>query len=126
MALSQKQQERDPGFLTTSDALRLATRGGASLAPFGTTGSLEVGAAADVVLVDLSGPHCQPVHDPLAALLYSARASDVRTVIVNGDVVVQDRQLRHADLGEIVREAAAVAPELLARRPGEAVQHYAP
>ena len=126
LALSQKQQENDPGFLTTSDALRLATRGGASLAPFGTTGSLEVGAVADVVLVDLSGPHCQPVHDPLATLLYSARASDVRTVIVNGDIVVEDRRLVRGDLGEIVRNAAAVAPELLTRRPGEAVAHYAP
>ena len=126
LALSQKQQEGDPGFLRTSDALRLATRGGASLAPFGTTGSLEVGAVADVVLIDLSGPHCQPVHDPLATLLYSARASDVRTVIVGGTVVVEDRRLVHADLAEIIADAAAVAPELLARRPGEAVQHYAP
>ncbi|MEP6981547.1 MAG: amidohydrolase [Nakamurella sp.] len=126
LALSQKQQERDPRFLTVTDALRMATRGGASLAPFGTTGALEEGAAADVVLIDLSGPHCQPVHDPLATLLYSARASDVHTVIVNGDIVVDDRRLVNADLDEIVRAAAAVAPELLTRRPGEAVQYYAP
>jgi cytosine/adenosine deaminase-related metal-dependent hydrolase len=126
LALSQKQQERDPRFLTTADALRLATRGGAALVPFGTSGTLDEGSAADVVLVDLGGPHCQPVHDPLAALLYSARASDVRTVIVNGEVVVDERRLVRADLAEIVDRAAAVAPELLARRPGEAVQHYAP
>ncbi len=126
LALSQKQQQHDPAFLTTTDALRLATRGGAGLAAFGTTGTLVVGAAADVVLLDLTGPHCQPVHDPFATLLYSVRASDVRTVLVAGEVVVEDGRLVRADLDEIVREAAAVAPELLARRPGEAVQHYEP
>ena len=126
MAMAMKRQEHDAEYLTVAEAIAIATRGGASLAPFGITGNLEAGAAADVVLVDLSGPHCQPLHDPLAALLYSMRGDDVRTVVVNGQVVVRERVLLTADLGEIVREARAVAPELLHRRAGEAVQHYAP
>ena len=126
LALSQKRQEHDPEFLTVSDAVRIATRGGASLAPFGLSGAIEEGAAADLVLVDLSGPHCQPLHDPVAALVYSMRASDVRTVIVAGRVVVRDRELLTADVREIVADAAAVAPELVRTREGEAVQHYAP
>lgn len=126
LALSQKRQERDPEFLTVSDAVRIATVGGASLAPFGVSGRLEVGEPADVVLVDLTGPHCQPLHDPLAALVYSMRASDVVTVVVDGRVVVRNRVLCTADLAEIVADAARVAPELLATRPGESVQHYAP
>ena len=126
MAMAMKRQEHDAEYLTVAEAIGIATRGGASLAPFGLSGTLEPGAAADVVLVDLSGPHCQPVHDALAALLYSMRGSDVRTVVVNGRVVVRDRTLVTADLGEILREARSVAPQLLTRRPGEAVAHYAP
>lgn len=126
MALAMKRQEHDAEYLNVSDTIRIATRGGASLAPFGSNGTLAPGAAADIALVDLSGPHCQPVHNPLAALLYSMRASDVRTVLVAGHVVVRDRVLVNADLTEIVSHARAVAPELLRRRPGRSVQHYAP
>jgi 5-methylthioadenosine/S-adenosylhomocysteine deaminase len=125
-ALAQKRQTGDALFLDVSETIRLATRGGASIAPFGGAGHIAIGQPADIALVDLSGPHCQPVHDPIATLLYSMRASDVRTVLVAGRVVVRDRRLETADLDEIIREAAAVAPELVRVRPGASVQRYEP
>jgi len=112
LALTQKQREQDAEWMTISDTLRLATRGGA--------------AAADLALIDPSGPHCQPLHDPRAALVYSVRASDVVTVVVDGNIVVRDRRLTTVDLDEILGEAREVAHALVDLSRGGAVQHYAP
>jgi 5-methylthioadenosine/S-adenosylhomocysteine deaminase len=128
IALATKQQEHDVMALTISDALRIGTRGGATLSGMGSSlGALEPGRRADIVLVDLSGVHCRPVHDPRAALLYSARAiSDVHSVLVDGRLVVQDHRLLTYDLQEILADADAIASELVDLSSGGAVQHYAP
>jgi 5-methylthioadenosine/S-adenosylhomocysteine deaminase len=127
VALTQKQRERDAEWMTISDTLRLATRGGAAAAGLTElTGAIEVGRRADVTLVDLTGPHCQPVHDPRAALVYSVRAADVVTVLVDGEIVVRDRQLTKVDLGEILDDAKDLAHTLVDLSTGGAIQHYAP
>ena len=110
--------------IVSDEAYRIATEGGA--AALGSGGGLvEEGRTADLVLLDVSGPHCQPIHDLHATLVYAVRASDVVTVLVGGEVVVRDRTLQTADLQEIVQQAARIAPSLT-RTDGEAVQHYAP
>ena len=127
VALTQKQAERDATWMTVSDTIRLATRGGATALGLGDTiGALEPGRRADIVLVDLGGPHCRPVHDPVAALVYSARASDVRTVVVDGQVVVRDGQLLTVDLPELLARIEARLPALRDTSHGRAVQHYDP
>jgi 5-methylthioadenosine/S-adenosylhomocysteine deaminase len=127
VALTQKQRERDAEWMTISDTLRLATRGGAAAAGLTElTGAIEVGRRADVTLVDLTGPHCQPMHDPRAALVYSVRAADVVTVLVDGEIVVRNRQLTKVDLAEIVAEAKDLAHTLVDLSAGGAVQRYAP
>lgn len=127
LALTQKQREQNAEWMTISDTLRLATRGGAAAAGLpDTIGAIEPGRRADIALVDLSGPHCQPLHDARAALVYSVRASDVVTVVVDGNIVVRDRRLVTADLDEILHEARAVAHTLVDLSKGGAVQHYAP
>jgi 5-methylthioadenosine/S-adenosylhomocysteine deaminase len=128
IAVATKQQEHDVMALTTSDALRIGTRGGATLSGMGSSlGALEVGRRADVVLVDLSGVHCRPIHDPRAALLYSVRStSDIHTVLVDGNLVVADRKLLTYDLEEILSEADAIAAELVDLSQGGTIQHYAP
>lgn len=125
-ALAQKRQEHDPLFLPVREVFELGTRGGAIAAGHENAGRLAVGSAADVVLLDTSGPHCQPIHDIFAVLIYSVRPSDVTHVVVDGQLVVKDRQLVNRDVAEIVAQARETAPELVAIRPGEAVQHYAP
>ncbi|WP_406053392.1 amidohydrolase [Kribbella sp. NBC_00889] len=127
VALTQKQREQDAEWMTISDTLRLATRGGAKAAGLpDTIGALEPGRQADIALVDLSGPHCQPLHDPRAALVYSVRPSDVVTVLVAGQVVVRDRQLTTLDLDEVLAEARDLAHTLVDLSKGGAVQHYTP
>ncbi|WP_433158983.1 amidohydrolase [Kribbella sp. CA-247076] len=127
VALTQKQREQDAEWMNLSDTLRLATRGGAAAAGLADqVGALEPGRQADIALVDLSGPHCQPVHDPRAALVYSVRSSDVRTVLVAGEVVVRDRKLTRMDLDEVFTDAKDLAHTLVDLSQGGAVQHYAP
>ncbi len=127
LALTQKQREQDAEWMTISDTLRHATRGGAAAAGQpDTIGAIEPGRRADLALVDLSGPHCQPVHDPRAALVYSTRASDVVTVVVDGNIVVRDRHLTTANLQEILDDAKSVAHTLVDLSQGGAIQHYAP
>ena len=127
VALTQKQREHDAEWMTLSDTLRLATRGGAAAAGLADRlGVLEPGRQADITLVDLSGPHNQPLHDPRAALVYSVRPSDVVTVLVDGKVVVRNRELTTMDLSEVLSDARALAHTLVDLSKGGAVQHYAP
>lgn len=125
-ALTQKQQEHDPEWLPVGQALDLGIRTGAQAVGATAPAELTVGAPADLVFVDLTAPHCQPLHDLDATLVYAARASDVRSVLVGGDLVVHDRQLLTFDLDEIIADARAVAPDLVRTRLGQAVNHYAP
>ncbi len=127
VALTQKQREHDAEWMTLSDTLRLATRGSAAAAGLADRiGVLEPDRQADITLVDLSGPHNQPLHDPRAALVYSVRPSDVVTVLVDGKVVVRNRELTTIDLPEVRADAQALAHTLVDLSRGGAVQHYAP
>jgi 5-methylthioadenosine/S-adenosylhomocysteine deaminase len=84
----------EPGVLTAADAFAMATRNGAAAVGLGDElGQIRPGFLADVVLIDAARAHMTPLHDPLAALVYSARGSDVHTVIVDGRVVVRDGQV---------------------------------
>jgi 5-methylthioadenosine/S-adenosylhomocysteine deaminase len=115
-ALTQKRQQHDAGAMPVRETLDAIWRGGAAALGRPELGRLDVGAAADLALVDVSGPHCRPIHDLAATLLYSVRASDVQTVVVGGRVVVRDRALLTADLGELIAHAEALVPSLLQRR----------
>jgi len=84
----------DTDVLSARDALRMATIEGArALGMEHELGSLEVGKKADLVIVDVQTLHSTPLHDPVAALAYSATGSDVNTVIVDGQVLLKDGQL---------------------------------
>ncbi|HSO24091.1 MAG TPA: hypothetical protein VLT81_14365, partial [Chondromyces sp.] len=81
---------------------------------------------ADVVLIDLGAPHNQPPHDPAANLVYSVRASDVRTVICDGRVVMRDRVLLTLDKDEIVGRVGESTARLSRRVPEARIQLYRP
>ncbi len=96
-----------PDALPALRVFELATLGGAAaLGLEGEIGSIAPGKRADLTVLDLSGPHAQPDHqDIYSRLVYSARAADVRHVIVDGKVVVRDGVLQTAKVEEIGREA---------------------
>ena len=106
-----------PGAVPPSEALAMATvRGAQALGLAAEIGSLEPGKKADVTVVDLSGPHCQPEGPDIhGTLVYCARASDVTDVLVNGEPVVRARKLLTLDAAKLAAAAAAEARRVLAR-----------
>lgn len=99
----------DPTAATARSLLHLATAGGAGALGLGSGhGTLAPGAPADLIVLDLQRPHLQPFHSPNLPV-YSQAGSSVRTVIVNGQVVVHDRTLCTIDLRETCSRVRALA-----------------
>lgn len=124
-AALQKHEQEDPTALTLDEALAMATVEGARvLQRVETLGRLAPGYLADLILVRLDGAHVQPVHDVRAALVYSVRASDVDTVIVNGRILMEGRILRTIDKDRVLREVASRANRLLETGHGRRLAVY--
>jgi cytosine/adenosine deaminase-related metal-dependent hydrolase len=106
-----------PDTLPAAQVLELATLGGAGVLGLEREiGSIERGKRADLTVLDLTGPHVQPEGaDVVSRIVYGARASDVRHVIVDGRLVVKDGRLRTAKIEEIRRESNSHAARLLRR-----------
>ena len=108
-----------PEIMPAAQVLEMATLGGArALGLEAEIGSIEVGKCADVIVLDLGGPHAQPDEaDLMSRIVYSARAADVRQVIVDGRIVVRDGELQTADVAKI-RETANLEARRLRRAVG--------
>lgn len=93
--------------LSAQRALRLATIDGArALGLEQEIGSLEVGKRADLILINLDRLHSTPLPtDVASAIVYSAQSSDVQTVIIDGQVVMRDRELLTINEQEVIEEA---------------------
>ena len=108
-ALLHKGVSGDATVLPARRVVRAATLGGAqALGLDDALGSLQVGKRADVVAVDLSAVHSQPVHDPCSALVYAAGRADVRHVWVDGRHVVRDGRTTFVDEVGAAAELAAL------------------
>lgn len=115
-ALLQKLVCHDPKVLSAREVLKMATINGAkALGLEKSIGSLEVGKKADIILIDLSSPHLQPLHDIYACFVYSARGSDVDTVIVDGRILMENREVVTLDEQDVMDQAERTASELMAR-----------
>ena len=96
----------DPAAISAEDVVRAATIHGAqALGMADRIGSLEVGKEADLIVVDAAAPHLTPLRDPFTALVFAAGRSDVRDVLVAGDVVVADRRPTRVDVRDIRAQA---------------------
>jgi 5-methylthioadenosine/S-adenosylhomocysteine deaminase len=107
---------RQPGVLTARDILWMATRAGArTLGADHEIGSIDAGKRADVIVVDRDRPHLAPGPDPYSTLVYAARGSDVRTTIVDGELLVDNFAPLRVDPVEVAADARAAAARLAAR-----------
>ncbi|HLN87407.1 MAG TPA: amidohydrolase family protein, partial [Candidatus Limnocylindrales bacterium] len=115
-SLLQKVHHLDAGVIRPYDVLRMATIGGArALGLDSLCGSIEVGKRADLILIDLETVHNQPVNDIFSQIVHCAKASDVQTVIVNGEIVMRDRQLARLDDKKILADAKVANRDLMNR-----------
>jgi 5-methylthioadenosine/S-adenosylhomocysteine deaminase len=105
-----------PEVLPAARVLRMATIDGAhALGLEQEIGSLETGKRADVILVDLNQLHSIPSPDVVSALVYSAQSTDVRTTIIDGRVVMRDRQLLTLNESSVIDKANREAKSLWER-----------
>ncbi len=113
-ALLHKINAMDAGVVPAEKVLEFATiNGAAALGMEKEIGSIEVGKKADIILVDLDRPHLVPLSNPISHLVYSARGSDVDTVLVDGRVLMENRELRSIDQKEVLKFANEQAKDLL-------------
>lgn len=116
--LIHKATVNDVEFLTIEQLLELATCQGALAMHRPDTGRLEVGAKADVIVVNLDTAHAQPVYDERAALVYSTRADDVTHSVVNGRLLMEERQVTGVDEDRIRAKFHEAAHDLRRRSLG--------
>jgi len=109
-ALLHKVHSGDPTIIPAGTALAMATRLSAQTLGLGDIiGTLEVGKRADIILVDMSSPHLQPPRDPVSHLIYAAHGSDVKTTIVEGQIVMNDGEILTVDEAEVITRATQCA-----------------
>ena len=114
-ALLQKAQH-GPEVLPAARMLRIATIDGArALGLAEEIGSLEVDKRADLIVVDLNNLHAAPETDVISSLVYSAQASDVRTTVIDGRIVMRDRELTTMNEADVMAEANREAASLKQR-----------
>jgi cytosine/adenosine deaminase-related metal-dependent hydrolase len=116
-----KARTLDPLVMPAETVLEVATINGAKAMGLDEEiGSLEVGKQADFVVFDLDKPHVTPSIDPVSTLVYAASGTDVDTVVIAGQVVVQDGQVLTLDEERVLRDARERAQEVWQRA---GVQH---
>ena len=107
---------RDEKLLPPGKALEMVTIDAAKgIGMADRIGSLEVGKQADVITVDLSAPHMLPANMPVHRVVYFAGGSDVRDVVVAGEILMRDRVVPHVDEAAIAEAANAETARMLAQ-----------
>jgi len=109
-----------PDLVSPEQALEMATIDAArALGLDHEIGSLEPGKLADVIIIDASGTNWIPMHDfsIVPNLVYSGDGGDVDTVIINGNVVMENREIKTVNVSSILSRAQRAAEEIVERLP---------
>jgi len=112
-----KIREMDTTVMDARTVLKMATIDGAkALGIEKITGSIEIGKKADIIVVDINKPHLTPMYNPYSHLVYSARGSDVIHSIINGRLVMSERELLTTDVRKVMEKADAISKKILLNR----------
>ena len=111
----QKIDRMDPEVLPASTVLTMATRGGATAIGLGDSiGSLEVGKRADLIQVAFDDVHHVPTYDVISHLVYVTDEQDVASVVVDGTVLMREREFLTIDVERVATEANALGAKIQA------------
>jgi 5-methylthioadenosine/S-adenosylhomocysteine deaminase len=103
----------DPTMMNATTVVKMATIEGARAIGLGAhIGSLEVGKQADLIVIDTQTPHLTPIYHPESHMVYTAKSSDVRDVVVDGCVLVKDRNVLSLDVEEIMAKVREIAGDI--------------
>lgn len=115
-AIVNKAVNMDAISVPAIDALKMATINGAkALLWDDEIGSIEVNKKADIILIDMDKPHLYPLHNVISSLAYSVQGSDVDTVIVDGNILMENREIKTLDVERIMFNAEKAAKNLINR-----------
>lgn len=104
---------QDRAAMPPVKVIEMATIGAArALHMEDTIGSLEVGKLADIIVIDTKAPNMVPVYNPYSALVYSAYAPNVKHTIVDGKILMKDREMTTVDEEKIRKEALDFADKV--------------
>ncbi len=105
-----------PTSLNAEQVFTMATISGATALGIGNeAGSIEVNKKADIAILDLNQPHCQPFENIYSQIVYSAKSADVETVLIDGKVVMKNRTLKTLDEEQILADARSELKKLMKR-----------
>ncbi len=109
-------REEDPTVVPAEAVLEIATIHGAkAMGLEDEIGSIEVGKKADFILVNMDAPHLTPAWDPVSTIVYAAHGTDVDTVVIDGKLVMEGRQVVTLDENAILEDVRKRYREVGAR-----------
>lgn len=113
-AYLQKVNTKKPTSITAYDILKMATIEGAKVLGLDDEiGSLEVGKKADMIFIKTDKLHLCPENDVCANIVYSANGADVDSVMIDGNLIMQNRKMLHLSEKEVMRQVKKIAKRLL-------------
>ena len=107
-----KVKNLDPEIMKAEEVLKMATINGAIALGLNEIGTLKAGKRADIIVIDLNRPHLIPIYNPYSHLVYSATGSDVITTIIDGKIIMENRELHTLDLNEIKEKLKEIIKKL--------------
>jgi len=112
-ALLHKGVSYDPTVMSAPTVLTMATIGGAQAIGLDhLVGDIVVGKRADLIQMDLSGPHMTPLYDVISHLVYAVSGSDVVTTIVDGAVLMENHKVITLDAEKVRAKANQIAARI--------------
>lgn len=107
----------DPTVMDAATVLKMATIEGArAIGLEQMTGSIEIGKEADIIVLNTAQPHLVPMYNPVSQIVYAARGSDVRHVLVSGNVLVKNRELQTINIDQVMKEIAFLSRSIKGSR----------
>lgn len=105
---------KNPTIMPAEQVLEMATIEGAkALSWEREIGSIEVGKKADFVIIDMKKPHLCPMFNEASHLVYTVKASDVDTVVINGKIVMENKKLTELNVAKIMHMVEKAKGKLL-------------
>ena len=115
-AILHKGVDKNPTLMPAQQVLEMATIEGAkALSWQNEIGSIETGKKADLAIINLNKSHLCPLYNEASHLIYAAKASDVDTVIINGQIVMENRKLKTLKIDKVIEMAEKAKNSLLER-----------
>ena len=106
----------NPEVITAEDVIEMATLAGYRATGWqNDIGSLEAGRKADLILINTDRPEWVPTYNYVYSLVYTASGDSVDTTIVDGHILMENRELTTIDLAEVHAKCRELAPKLAAR-----------